>query len=108
LNNLATTAHAKGDYDTALHYLEESLVIRQQIGDIRGMATTMHNMGATLFQDKNQPEAAIPYLLQAYQIRHQIGVPQVKSTESWLCSIIEKIGEARFNQLLAEYQQQSS
>lgn len=101
LNNLATTAHAKGDYDTALGYLEQSLAIMQQIGDIAGMATNLNNMGAMLFEQERYEEA-VPLLMQAYGIFQKIGSPNVKAAESYLVSIIERIGEAKFQEILSK------
>ena len=101
LNNLATTAHAKGDYDTALRYLEQSLAIQQQIGDIAGVATTLSNMGAMLYK-QNRYEEAIPLLMHAYRIRQKTGSPNVKVPESYLTASIERIGEAKFQEILSK------
>jgi tetratricopeptide (TPR) repeat protein len=105
LNNISQIYDAKGDYDTALRYLEQSLAIRQQIGDINGMATTLHNMGCILFE-RNDFEDATPYFIQAYQIFHQIGSPSAKVPESYFQAIIERIGEAKFQEILSQLNQE--
>ena len=45
LNNISQIYDAKGDYDTALRYLEQSLAISRQIGDLAGEGTTLTNIG---------------------------------------------------------------
>ena len=65
------------------------------------MATTLNNIGAILFEQK-QYEAAIPPLAQAYQIRQKIGSPDANDTAGYLGAIIEHIGEARFQAVLSE------
>ncbi|MFN0013194.1 MAG: tetratricopeptide repeat protein, partial [Saprospiraceae bacterium] len=99
LNNLATTAHAKGDYDTSLSFLQQSLKIQQEIGDINDVAVALTNMGATLYK-QNRLEESVPLLQQAYQVFEKIGSPNVKIPESYLNAIIQKIGQARYEQLV--------
>ncbi len=101
-NNISQIYSAKGDYDRALVYLEQSLAIQQQIGDIVGLATTLHNMGAIYWNQKKEVENAIWAFWQAYQIFKQIGSPDVKVPEGYLVEIIEAIGEARFQEILAQ------
>jgi tetratricopeptide (TPR) repeat protein len=100
LNNISQIYDAKGDYDTALRYLEQSLAIQQQIGDISGLATTLNNMGAMLF-DQERYEEAIPLLMHAYQILQKIGSPNADGTAGYLGAIIERIGEAKFQEIIS-------
>ena len=90
----------RGDYDTALRYLEQSLAILQQIGDIYGMAATMANIGAMLFEQESYEEA-IPILMQAYAILEKIGSPNVKYPLLYLGEIIRRIGEAKFEEIVS-------
>jgi tetratricopeptide (TPR) repeat protein len=100
-NNIGQIHQLRGDYDTALRYYEQSLTIMQQIGDIYGMAGTLHNMGGILFE-RNDFEGAAPYFIQAYQIFYQIGSPNAKVPKSYLQSIIERIGEAKYQEIIAK------
>ncbi|MBK7936100.1 MAG: tetratricopeptide repeat protein [Lewinellaceae bacterium] len=100
LNNISQIHDANGDYNKSFQYLEQSLKVRQAIRDIPGVATTLNNMGAMLFE-QNRPEEAVPLLMKAYQIFQKIGSPDVHTTESWLDKIIQKIGEARFQEIVA-------
>ncbi|MCB9503718.1 MAG: tetratricopeptide repeat protein [Deferribacteres bacterium] len=61
---------AKGDYDTA--YLEQSLAIRQQIGDKSGEGTTLNNI-SQIYDAKGDYDTALSYLEQSLAIRQQIG-----------------------------------
>lgn len=57
LNNLSGIYDARGDYDTALRYLEQSLAIQREIGDKAGLVATLHNMGHIAWQADNAEHA---------------------------------------------------
>ena len=101
LNNISHIHKVKGDYDTALRYLEQSLAITQQIGDMAGVGTTLSNMGAMLYK-QNRYEEAVPLLVHANQIFQKTGSPNVTVPESYLTAIIERIGEAKFQEILSK------
>jgi len=84
-----------------LSYLEQSLKIRQEIGDIVGMAVVLHNMG-TMLHEQKELAAATPYLIQAYNVFNKIGSPNAKVTEGYLADIVEQIGEDRFKEILSK------
>jgi len=100
LNNAGQIYSIKGDYDTARRYLEQSLKIRQDIGDAYGLAETLTNIGA-VFYKQNRREEALPLLWQAYQILKKIGSPNVQAPAGYLNAIIQQIGEARFQEIVA-------
>ncbi len=104
LNNIGQIYIAKRDYAKALTYLKASLKITQEISDIAGMATTLNNIGGMLFK-QNHLEEAIPPLIQAYSIFQKIGSPNVQAPASYLNTIREKIGEARFQEILSQQPQ---
>jgi tetratricopeptide (TPR) repeat protein len=53
LNNLSLIYDARGDYDTALRYLEASLALQREIGDKAGLVATLYNMGRIAWRTKN-------------------------------------------------------
>ncbi|MCP4217455.1 MAG: tetratricopeptide repeat protein, partial [bacterium] len=58
-----------GDYGSALKYLEQSLTIRQEIGDKSGEAYTLFNLGSTYLDDRiNRVEEGHACILKAAQI----------------------------------------
>ncbi len=57
LNNLGCLHTKRGDYATALTYLEQSLAIRREIGDIAGMCATLFNMGHIYHQNEDVSQA---------------------------------------------------
>ena len=91
LNNMATTAHARGDYETALKYLEQSLTISQDIGDKSGEGTTLNNI-SQIFKARGDYETALKYLEQSLTIRQDIGD---KSGEGTTLNNISQIYDAR-------------
>ncbi len=103
MNNLSQIHRTKGDYDTALKYLQQSLRIQQEIGDIIGMASTLNNIGGMLFE-QNRLAEAVPLLVQAHGIFQRIDSPNLRHSAGYLAAIIEKIGQARYDQILQNLQ----
>lgn len=102
LNNIGSLFSAKGDLDNALNYLEKSLRIKREIGDSFGMAATLNNIGAILFKEKSKPEVAIPLIIQSIAICNQIGSEKARVSEGLLAEIKHQIGEARFQEIVAQ------
>ena len=63
-HNLGMLAQARGDYDTARKLYEQSLHIKEELGDRAGMATTHHNLGI-LAQARGDYDTAHTYYQQA-------------------------------------------
>ena len=72
MNNISLIYSAKSDYDTALRYLEQSLAIRQQIGDRSGEGTTLNNI-SQIYDAKGDYDTALRYLERSLAIQQQIG-----------------------------------
>ncbi len=72
LNNISQIYDAKGDYDMALRYLEQSLAIHQQIGDRIGEGATLNNI-SQIYNAKGDYDTALRYLEQSLAINRQIG-----------------------------------
>jgi tetratricopeptide (TPR) repeat protein len=72
---MATTAHAQGDYETALKYLQQSLAIWQQIGDKAGLCATLFNMGHIHMQN-NQVKEAVNAWVTVYVLAKQMNLAQ--------------------------------
>ena len=102
MNNISLIYDSKGDYDRALGYLEQSLAIRQQIGDISGLAATLNNMGAIYLNQKNDIEHAAKAFSQSYTILRQLGSPDIRHPAAYLQAIIERIGEDKLKEILSK------
>jgi tetratricopeptide (TPR) repeat protein len=61
-----------GGYDKALNYYQQSLLIRQEIGDRSGEGTTLNNI-SQIFKARGDYETALGYLKQSLLIRQEIG-----------------------------------
>ncbi len=72
LNNISQIYQARGDYDTALKYLEQSLKIRREIGDRAGEGVTLNNM-ATAAHARGDYDTALKFLEQDLKIGREIG-----------------------------------
>ncbi len=79
LGNIGYLFHKTGDYDTALHYLEQSLAINQQIGDREGEGRSLNNIGE-IYRAKGDYDTALQYLEQSLAIQQQIGDRQGEGT----------------------------
>ncbi|ALG66487.1 tetratricopeptide repeat protein [Beggiatoa leptomitoformis] len=91
LNWLGTTNHALGNYETALRYLQQSLAIRQEIGDKRGEGMTLNNISG-IYWSQGDYETALRYLQQSLAIQQEIGD---KSGEGTTLNNISQIYDAR-------------
>ncbi|OQW90721.1 MAG: hypothetical protein BWK78_06325, partial [Thiotrichaceae bacterium IS1] len=86
-----------GNYDTALSYLEQSLLIIREIGDKQGEGTTLNNI-SQIYDAKGDYDTALSYLEQSLLIRREIGD---KQGESVTLNNISSINQARGNYDLA-------
>jgi len=93
---------AKGDYEIAISYLEQSRSIREQIGDIAGLAEILYNMGIIYMNQLNDIENATVAFWQSYCILKKIGSSNVQYPELNLLTMIERIGEAKFKEILSK------
>jgi len=102
LNYISQIYAARGDHNRALGYLEQASTIQQSISDLPGLAATFNNMGAIYFKQKNDIVHAVRFLYYAYLILRQLGLPNIQIPTSYLQTIIEQIGEARFKEIISE------
>jgi hypothetical protein len=78
--------------DTVLGYLEQSLKIREQIGDIAGEAITCFNM-ATIFAQTGKIEKAIPLVERTVEIDQITQHPDLESDMRYLMELKGKVSE---------------
>lgn len=78
LMGLANVLEMGGDYANAQHACDESLAIRREIGNQRGVADTLNEMAIILRHEGNLPRAR-QMLEEARQIQHQLGDRQRES-----------------------------
>jgi tetratricopeptide (TPR) repeat protein len=83
---------SRGDYDTALRYLEQSLKISEQIGDIAGEAITCFNM-ARIFAQTGKIEKAIPLVERTVEIDRLTQNPDLENDLRYLMELKEKSRE---------------
>ena len=75
LNNISQIFKARGDYETALTYLKQSLAIQQEIGDSAGLCPTLFNMGHIHWQNGEQAEALAAWVM-VYRLAHSMNLTQ--------------------------------
>jgi len=89
LTNIGNIYYARGDYDTALRYLERSLKISEQIGDIAGEAITCFNM-AKIFAQTGKIDKAIPLVERTVEIDRLTQHPDLESDMRFLMELRRK------------------
>ncbi len=67
INTLGKQALAAEDYETAVQYFQQSLVIRQEIGDLGGEAAMLNNI-SQVYSAQNDDETALLYLQQSFEV----------------------------------------
>lgn len=110
LNNLGTTAYDRGEYDMAWKYLEQSRVIRWEIGDRMDEAITLNNLAATAYA-KGEYDTARKYLEQSRVLYREVG-DRARAGEGTTLNYLIKNGRAKgddvsvyLEQLLALYRE---
>lgn len=71
-NNIGEIYLIRGDYDSALEYLKQSLSICRDIRDRKAEGTTLNNIGE-IFQDIGEYDKSLEYLKQSLTILREIG-----------------------------------
>lgn len=94
LNNISQIYDARGDYEQALRFLQQSLLIRRQIGDKAGMTATLHNMASIALYQQQDLETALKDWGEALQLametRNAQGIFHVAGT---LGRILGQLGQ---------------
>ncbi|MCU0285759.1 MAG: hypothetical protein MUF15_05110 [Acidobacteria bacterium] len=75
--------------------------IKEKIGDIAGMASSMGQMGKLYF-NQNQYETALKLFCQAFLIFTKIGSPNADIVKDNIVICREKMTEEQFNAILNE------
>ncbi len=68
----------RGQLDKAMALYEQSLQIKEQLGDLQGKSATLHNM-ANVWVTRGQLDKAMALYAQSLEIKEQLGDLQGKS-----------------------------
>ncbi len=72
-NNLGIVSIYLRDFDEALKYFEQSLGIKLQLNDKKGVAATYNNMGTVAYSYLNDSSLAVEYFKKSVAIKREIG-----------------------------------
>ena len=72
LNNLGNAYESLGEYQQGIDYLQQSLEIKQTIGDRQGEANSLGNLG-NAYESLGEYQQGIDYLQQSLEIKQTIG-----------------------------------
>ncbi|CAN2049444.1 hypothetical protein GMMP13_810001 [Candidatus Magnetomoraceae bacterium gMMP-13] len=99
MNNISLIYSARGDYERALTYLEQSLEIRREIGDRSGLCGTVINIGH-IYWTNGEKEKAMAKWLSAYKIAKEMGWAEALSNLENLAKQIGGSGLAFWEELV--------
>ncbi len=92
----------QGNYEEAVRLYQQSLKIKQELGDNRGIAITLHQLGRVYEEkDKDYPLAIEKYLI-ALSIFKELKDPNSKIAEGSIARLKEKMGEEAFIKAIEE------
>jgi tetratricopeptide (TPR) repeat protein len=74
LNNISSIYRVKGDYNTALDYLTQSLKIQQAIGDNHGEGVTLNNLGSLKHSQNSRAINQTLQFLKTCKVCHTITI----------------------------------
>jgi tetratricopeptide (TPR) repeat protein len=104
LNSLGRVYDEMGEKQRAWSYYWRALAIGQQVGDRKGVAVALHNIGALYFErepiDKTL-EQMLAFLLLAKDIFEEIHSPMRERAERQIEALREKVGATKFDDLVA-------
>ena len=89
LHSAGYDLHCIAKYKEALPLYEQSLAIRQEIGDRAGEGTTLNNI-SQIYKARGDYAAALKYLEQSLVIRREIGDRAGEAVTSWNIGMIYK------------------
>jgi tetratricopeptide (TPR) repeat protein len=72
INTLGKQALASKNYPVALQYFQQSLLIRQEIGDLGGEAAMLNNI-SQVYSEQGEDETALLYLQQSFEVFEKAG-----------------------------------
>ncbi|MEA5489894.1 MULTISPECIES: tetratricopeptide repeat protein [Pseudanabaena] len=103
IHNLAVIYAQQGQVDQAIDLYQQSLEIKERIGDVQGRAATLSQMGI-LLQNQGKVEEALALHQQSLELKESIGNLQGKATSlSQIAMIYNQQGQVE--QAIALYQQ---
>jgi tetratricopeptide (TPR) repeat protein len=95
LHNLGVLQQAQGNYAEALRLYEQSLKVKEALGDKAGVAISLGQLGK-LAQDQGRHREAMAYYLPALALFQALNSPYAQLARRDLASIQIEVGEAQF------------
>ena len=96
LHHLGNVHYSQGRYEDAVKKYEESLQLKKELGDKRGIASTLGQLGRIFQAQGNYKEALRNYLI-AFTIFHELKLPYEELAKRDLATLKEELGDELFN-----------
>jgi hypothetical protein len=101
-HQLGMVAQRRGDYEAALDWYRQSLVISEQLGNRDGMASTLSQIGV-LHTERGQANDAVPFNFHALALRLQMESPRARIDLHWLSRQRRELNSDKFSAIVAEH-----
>jgi tetratricopeptide (TPR) repeat protein len=103
MHNLAVLLVKQGKVEEAIGLYQQSLALKEQIGDVQGKAATLHCM-AIIYANQGKVEEAIGLYQQSLALKEQIGDVQGKAA-TLHCMAIIYANQGKVEEAIGLYQQ---
>lgn len=108
LDDIGRAYFALGNHGKSLEYLNRILEIQKEIGNRHGEANILYQIGLIQFNQFQDLDTAFMLMFRAASILRELNSPDVEYPEKWLSSLIEQVGEEKYNQVLRYLTEQFS
>ncbi len=91
-NNIGLIYDARGDYEAALEWYQQSVALKEELGDRAGMATTLHNMGHIALAQRDL-RRALDFFTRSRDLYAAIGLGKdVAEEEEMIAEVRRRMG----------------
>ena len=104
VNNIAIIYRKLKDYDQAMKFYKQSIMLKQAGNNLEGIAASYQNIGLC-FSYQNQPDSALWYLNKSKDLNIKVGAPkkEVKLVEFNIANALKELG--RKEEALMKYKE---
>jgi tetratricopeptide (TPR) repeat protein len=86
----------QGNYEEAVKKYNQALKIEEEMGDKRGIAQTLGQLGI-IYIENLEYSSALQAVFTAFSIFKSLNSPYAQLAEKYLASLRDKMGEGEFN-----------
>ncbi|WP_341737788.1 tetratricopeptide repeat protein, partial [Microcoleus sp. CAWBG640] len=93
LHNLAIIYANQGDVEKAIAFYQQSLELKEKIGNVQGKAATFAMLGQLLADEKGDFDQALNYLQQSLEILQHLRSPDAETVKEIIAAVQARAGD---------------